>query len=253
MEKKPKQTFPVIYKYNNEKAGFQAKFYAPNGLCAGRYKTLFRKEPETIKWMSELRSDDVLWDVGANVGIYTVFAATVINGLRVVAIEPGAGNYVTLCTNIQLNALDQNVIALCLALGDEHKVADLYLSSTKPGGAQNAIDRPLNDAGQVFKPQFRQGMISIPADTLVEHLGAAFPSAMKIDVDGFELPLLRGAKRLLANPNLRRISLELNSSNEELVRESTRMVEAGGLRKVGEYRSDYAPGSPIHNFHFERP
>lgn len=235
-----------------KKGDFSATLYAPNEHTLWRYKTMFIKEPETIQWMRQLQPDDILWDVGANVGVYTIYAGQ-MTGARVLAIEPGAANYWTLCKNIQLNKLDSRVTALCMALGDEHKCADLFLSSTKSGGAQNALDKPLNDLGQEFVPQFRQGMLSVPADVLVETMGAPQPTAIKIDVDGFELQVLRGARKVLANPLLRRVSLELDSSRTDLVREASALVEAAGLALTGEHRSPHvAPNSPIHNFHFER-
>lgn len=236
-----------------DQEGLTARFYAPTKHAAWRYKTLFIKEPETIEWLRALQPTDVLWDVGANVGIYSVYAALVM-GARVVAIEPGAANYWTLCKNIEMNGLDDKVTTLCMALGEEHKCADLFLHSSDSGGAQNALDRPLDDSGHAFKPQFRQGMLSVPADVAIEQLGVVCPTAIKIDVDGFELPVLRGARRLFANPTLRRISLELNSSNAELVSTAVEMLESAGLTKTGEHRSpNVAPNSPIHNFHFERP
>lgn len=244
------QGFDKVFDINKE--GLQARFYAPNKHTAWRYKTLFIKEPETIEWLRGLGPDDVLWDVGANVGIYSIYAALVA-GCRVVAIEPGAANYWTLCKNIELNRLDDMVTALCIALGEEHKCADLYLYSSESGGAQNALDRPQDDRGKTFKPQFKQGMISIPSDVLTESLGTPQPTAIKIDVDGFELFVLRGARRTLANPALRRISLEMNSSDKELVSTAVGLLEAAGFAKIGEHRSPYvAAGSPIHNFHFER-
>lgn len=232
--------------------GLKAKFYAPNKHASWRYKTLFIKEPETIEWLRGLNEDDVLWDVGANVGIYSIYAA-LVTGCRVVAIEPGAANYWTLCKNIELNALDNKIDALCIALGSEHKVADLFLYSSEPGGAQNALDRPQDDRGKQFKPQFRQGMLSIPTDVLIESLGADCPTAMKIDVDGFEIFVLKGAARTLSNPILKRISLELDSSNSDLVAAAQNLLNEAGFIKKGEFRSpNVAPGSPIHNLHFER-
>lgn len=232
--------------------GLEARFYAPNKHSAWRYKTMFIKEPETIEWLRGLNKEDVLWDVGANVGIYSIYAA-LVTGCRVIAIEPGAANYWTLCKNIELNRLDDRVDALCIALGSEHKCADLFLYTSDAAGAQNALDRPQDDRGNAFKPQFRQGMLSIPSDVLVETLGATRPTAMKIDVDGFELFVLRGAARTLANPDLRRISLEIDSSNGSLVDTALGLLSQAGFVKKGEFRSPYvAPGSPIHNLHFER-
>ncbi len=242
--------FPQVYKLSHE--GLEARLYAPNKYTAWRYKTMFIKEPETIQWVRALGADDILWDVGANVGVYTLYAALLAK-CRVYAIEPGAANYWTLCKNIQMNRLDDRVLAYCIALGEEHKCAELFLQSSQAGGAQNALDRPLDDRGLSFKPQFKQGMLSIPADVLVGQLGLPCPTAIKIDVDGFEPQVLRGAAKTLANPTLRRVSLELNSANAELVATATTQLAEAGLQKTGEHRSPYvAANSPIHNFHFER-
>ena len=75
-----------IYKiaYNDKTEGVTAKFYGSSRHAVWRYKTLFLKEPETIEWLRALGPDDVLWDIGANVGVYSLYAA-IVTGCRVVA------------------------------------------------------------------------------------------------------------------------------------------------------------------------
>ena len=51
------------------------KFAAPNALCKWRYETFSSKEPETLEWINAMPSESVLWDIGANVGLYSVYAA----------------------------------------------------------------------------------------------------------------------------------------------------------------------------------
>jgi len=45
-----------------------------NNESGWRFKTLFEKEPETIDWINSFRKEDVFWDIGANVGIYSIWA-----------------------------------------------------------------------------------------------------------------------------------------------------------------------------------
>ena len=52
-------------------------YATPNKMTAWRVRTLFSKEPDTIAWLLSFRSGDVLIDIGANVGMYTIFAAGV--------------------------------------------------------------------------------------------------------------------------------------------------------------------------------
>ena len=66
------------------------KFYCPNGITYWRAKTLLKKEPETIEWIDSFKKDDVFWDVGANVGTYSLYAG--MKGIKTLAFEPSAGN-----------------------------------------------------------------------------------------------------------------------------------------------------------------
>lgn len=230
--------------------GLVVSFLSISNWAGRRYKHLYIKEPETIEWLRRLSPEDVLWDVGANVGIYTIYAG-LVKRCRVIAIEPGAANYFTLNANIEMNGLERMVDAYCVALGDEHKCADLFLSSTMAGSAQNALDRPLTDTGKEFIPAFRQAMLSVPADVLVK-LGAPVPTAIKIDVDGFEIHVLSGAKEVLRDDRLRRVSLEMNSKDSKLVNMAEDILTEAGFKRVAEHRSNYVPNSPIHNYHFEK-
>ena len=246
-------TYPqAVRGVKTEIESIPCKWYAPTKHASWRYKTLYIKEPETIKWLNGLTSTDVFWDVGANIGVYTIYAA-LVKSCKTVAIEPGAANYWTLCKNIEINHLDNLVTGLCMALGDQHRSVDLFLMSTESGGAQNAVDRPVDDSGKTYIPKFKQGMLSIPADILISDLGVEQPTAIKIDVDGFELPVLRGAKKTLKSESLRRVSIELNNINSELVKEAVKILNESGLHSLGDYRSEhFAPQSTVRNFHFEK-
>src|SRR5574341_1906084 len=62
------------------------KFFTPNRHCAWRMETLFTKEPDTIEWLRGMKSGEVFYDVGANIGQYALIAAQ--RGLNVHAFEP---------------------------------------------------------------------------------------------------------------------------------------------------------------------
>ena len=61
------------------------KFFCPGILPEYRAKTLLTKEPETIEWIHTFGSDDIMWDIGANVGVYSLYAA--LRGNRVCSFE----------------------------------------------------------------------------------------------------------------------------------------------------------------------
>ena len=71
------------------------------------------KEPWTVAWLERtLRAGDVFYDVGANVGAYSLVAAALGRAERVVAVEPGYASYAALCDNIVLNGRQDVVVPL---------------------------------------------------------------------------------------------------------------------------------------------
>ncbi len=122
-------------------------------LCLGvlpeyRARTFFTKEPETIAWIDSIPAGEVLWDVGANVGIYSLYAAK--RGLPVQSFEPGSGNYYMLCRNIELNNLSSSVHAYCLAFNDFTRLDMFYMSSTDLGGSMNSFGEATDWRGESF-------------------------------------------------------------------------------------------------------
>ena len=71
------------------------RYLTPSSHLKWRVDSLFEKEPSTIAWIARFRRDEILVDVGANVGMYTVWAAKT-RGVRVYAFEPEAQNYALL-------------------------------------------------------------------------------------------------------------------------------------------------------------
>ena len=74
----------------------------------------------------------VFWDVGANVGVYTLYAAR-RGDTRVVAFEPAAVNYFVLSANCEINAFDDRVTCLLMGLGQGKCIAQLDVSQFEPG------------------------------------------------------------------------------------------------------------------------
>src|SRR4051794_37732121 len=78
------------------------------------------KEPWTVKWIEAFEPGDVFYDIGANVGAYSLLAAKVGGGaVPVVAFEPSAPTYHDLCVNVALNGCDEIVTPLPFALWSE--------------------------------------------------------------------------------------------------------------------------------------
>src|SRR5437763_9795897 len=103
------------------------KFVVIGKTSAGRAETLLTKQPATIEWINAFQPGSVFWDIGANVGVYTLYAA-LRTDIHVVAIEPVAVNYFLLAANCEVNELEGRVDALLLGLGNARCVARIETS-----------------------------------------------------------------------------------------------------------------------------
>ena len=181
------QIHPVHIEENN---GKKIIFSTPTIPTKWRAERLYINEPKTLEWISNFDQDDIMFDIGANVGMYSIWAAAT-KGINVIAIEPESQNYAVLNKNILLNNLKDKVTALCFAMSDEEKISELNLSSFTAGQALHGFDKPMNTVDvyseklEEFKPVFTQGCMAMTIDSLVER-GIPSPDHIKIDVDGIE-------------------------------------------------------------------
>ena len=101
-----------IFKEINSK---KTKFFTPNDTSKWRVDTLFTKEPETLDWIdtfSHINSDEeiIFWDIGANIGLYSIYAAQRYKNIKVFSFEPSTSNLRILSRNISINNLQDKVI-----------------------------------------------------------------------------------------------------------------------------------------------
>jgi FkbM family methyltransferase len=218
-----------------------------------RYDTLLDKEPETIEWIDGFEPGDTLWDIGANVGIYSIYAG--VKGIRTFGFEPHFANYHQFCTTIALNGLQDRVTPLCLAFAEGKSIAEMNLASLDIGTSMSNFGEALDFRGQPFEPAFRQGMVGYDIDSFIADFGMEVPTHLKIDVDGIELAIVKGARATLADPRLRSVSIELIDSDVEQVRAVTEILSAAGLHFVHK-RQNAAFATPqtrdVLNFLFHR-
>ena len=193
-----------------ELKGINVDFALTNAMSYYRVTSLHTKEPETLAWALSLGPDDVLFDVGANMGLFTVIAAKV-SGAQVFAFEPESQNYSLLNKNIFINKITDKACAYCVAITEKFKFDKLFLSGFSFAGSCHQFGAPV-DYNLVPHPEMLgQGCVGVSIDQLVES-GFPFPSYIKIDVDGFEHAVIAGASNVLADRRLKSVLLEVNKS-----------------------------------------
>lgn len=203
--------------------GGEVLFETPNRGCAWRVHTFFDKEPDTLDWIAGFAPGSVYVDVGANIGLYAIWAAKVM-GARVFAFEPEAQNFALLNRNIILNRV--NVAAFPFALSDQLRIAPIYLSGTEVGGSCHTFGAALDYNEQPMRPVYKQGSIALTLDDLVEGGLVPQPDHIKVDVDGIEPAVVRGAAKAIAE--CKSVLVEINS-NLESHRETVKWIKALGF------------------------
>ncbi len=206
--------------------GVEVVYHTPNRMTRWRVETLMSKEPDTIDWIAGFAPGDVLVDIGANVGMYTIWAAKT-RAARVFAFEPESQNYALLNRNIQANRLSDLVVAYACALSDETRFGELHLSDATVGGSchsfEDAVDFHLKPAAFPFK----QGSFSTTLDRVIADGVVPVPHHIKLDVDGLEHKVLAGAAATLENPDVQSVLVEVNTHLPEHQAIIERMADLG--------------------------
>lgn len=165
---------------------------------------------------ASLRKGNVVVDVGSNIGLFTLKASSVVGPTgRVIAIEPNQDNYHVLRYNVELNKLD-NIRTFRCALGDEVGYVDLYLSSF--GSGTHSIVFKMSDRTEKVLMTTLDSLIATRSTTEeYDHI-----EFIKIDAEGSECKILRGASRTLKHYHPK---LAIESTKETLRAECIRLLK----------------------------
>jgi len=139
-----------------------------------------------------LGEDDVFWDVGANVGYFTLVAATALaNRGQIVAFEPGKNAYARLVSNLALNPY-RNIKAFPVAVTDREGEAVLHLLGDIADSSASLYQAGQAQAGQ-------EVCRTVSLDHFLDSEGLRPPDLVKLDAEGAELAVLQGAQKLIAD------------------------------------------------------
>lgn len=145
-------------------------------------------------------------DVGAHVGIYTLKAAAKVGKQgRVISVEPNPWAWQYIVANARMNSFDRNVVPVNVALADFEGRANLYLSGFLTCSLSPKYDK----------------YIEVPVDTLdglMKKLGLKKCDLLKLDVEGYELEILKGADNTLRSTSMVVVSAYHYAGEVETVR-----------------------------------
>lgn len=170
--------------------GYHLKFINPNYITDWRNKTLKTKEPETINWIGEFKNDSTFWDIGANIGQYSIYAAKKIKNINVISFEPSVFNLEILARNIYINNLD-NISIMSLPIFDKIENNYFSLSNSDWGGALSSFGTNKNWEGEVINTEFSYKTFSFNPIKFISTFNLGYPDYLKIDVDGVDNIILK--------------------------------------------------------------
>jgi FkbM family methyltransferase len=152
--------------------------------------------------LSQIKSNEVFWDIGANIGLHSITAKYIDNSISVFAFEPYPNNTKNLITNASLNKLAINVMSIAL-------FSDCRIHKMKyiEGNSGMATLTPWSEANYDYEINIYSNTI----DDLIFKQHFPAPNVIKIDTEGSELFILQGAKFFLSQCN--RISIIFEAAN----------------------------------------
>lgn len=177
--------------------GRPVRFCVPSEKAIYRVETIETKEPATVEWIKNLPPRSNLWDIGANIGIYSAYAAAY--GHRVVSVEADEGH---------VRALAQTV-----ALSDLEGVRVIHTALNK----------------------------RMTIDELVKNHGFEAPTHIKIDTDGDDLHVVRGALPILGG--VKSVIVETDDKSPSDQNEICQILSGAGFKKTGRHFSSVGPNS----------
>lgn len=185
-----------------------------------RARSMLTKQPGTLQWIESFGPNSVFWDVGANVGVYTLYAALRAD-TRVVAFEPAAVNYFLLAANCEANRLDARVDCLLVGLGRGKAIGRLGVSQFSPAGSFSFREK------QDGKRCSQQAALLVSMDQLVEEFGLGCPNYIKIDVPGLTEEVVAGGVGMLRRPEVRELHIEMREHSTTGKRIVNTLAELG--------------------------
>ena len=179
--------------------------------CYLRAVTFEQKEVDTLEWIDGLQPEDILFDIGANIGVYSLYASPKINS--VIAFEPHYQNYANLNTNIHLNKFS-NIKAYCIAFDSTPGLGSFNHYKSNPGSSTSQLNRNIDQNNKVFEVNQKQEIIIESLSSFIKKSNF-FPNHIKIDVDGIELEILKGLENYFEDQRLKSILVEVTGDSNQ--------------------------------------
>jgi FkbM family methyltransferase len=179
-----------------------------------RANTFWDKEPETIKWIQSFSDGDVLYDIGANIGIYSLYFCSLYPNGHCFAFEPSTGNCARLFENVRLNGF-VNITPFNWAVSNFISKVTFEENSTEIGSSGGQVRYKLDDKG-----------VFVTSIDLLSHL-LKVPNHIKIDIDGQEGSVIDGMICTISKREVKSILVEFDLDKPDYLLNVERIRQCG--------------------------
>ena len=231
------------------------KFFSPSHVSDWRIESFFSKEPETLKWIKNFKnkknSEIVFWDIGSNIGLYTIFSAFFHKKINVISFEPSFLNLGILSRNISINNFERKIQIMQLPLSDKkNKFQKMMETSLTEGGALSSFGYKFDHEGKKINAKNIYSIIGTSLDDLIKQKIIKIPDYIKIDVDGTEHIILKGMKENLKNKKIKSILIEVNKKNKLQFNKIKKIMKLNNFALISEEQSRISKISDKNVFNF---
>lgn len=227
----------IVHNISNINARFCAKNYSEFIYLTKSVVGVGDERPVIEALLKNIKSGDIVYDIGAFLGFHTVFFAKKAGTSgKVIAFEPASASYKGLLANININGL-KNVNAINVALGEKEGTGILNNDDLSMRSLSNYSSKGVNTEKTTI----------MPGDLLINEKGLAMPNVVKIDVEGYEYLIIKGLENALRKESCRLICCEIHPAL--LLAGATSETVVNLLKDLGFKRVEIYPrGDTFHAF-----
>ena len=243
------------------KSGKKLTLFSPNFLIDILIRDFFKKEPETLDWIDNFKKEKkiIFWDIGSNIGLYSIYAASNYKNIEVISFEPSTSNLRILSRNISINNLEKKIKIFQIPLGlEKNKFLEFNERKFNEGESHNSLDKNIDFEGNKINPTNKYQIFSTNIDKIIEDEILDVPDYIKIDVDGIEHLILKGGLKLFKNYKVLEMQIEINENYPDQYNSIIKVMDNCSFKFKEKKRNnlsgyyDDKKFSKIYNYYFTR-
>tara|TARA_X000000950_G_C13892998_1_gene651648 strand:- start:1210 stop:2076 length:867 start_codon:yes stop_codon:yes gene_type:complete len=210
-------------------------FFVPNQITNWRVNTFFSKEPETLEWIDnfEKKNNLIFWDIGANIGLYSIYNCLKNENSTTIAFEPSSSNLRVLSRNISINNFEKKILLFPMPLTNKENIfQEMNEVAFIEGGALNSFGEKIDFEGKELKPVMKYSLLGTSINYLITNEILGLPDYIKIDVDGIEHLILEGGDKVFDNKKIKSCSIEINENFKEQYNKVLNFMEKNNFKII---------------------